>query len=156
MLSAIKDQKAVWASLSETQKTAMTTAQQAFSVAKPGTQQAAATGGTKTTTIGAPVAPTTTTAPRMTFTPVQNYARPGQRIPAPLPPSNTAAATATTGTAAKPGGVGQGNAGQAVPVMLAPGSSITVNLTGVCPHCGRDINHTQTDKGVSQGTNAPL
>ena len=160
MVAAIKDQRAVWNSLSESQKAALSTTQQAFSVMKPAAPTTGAPGtkapgktGPQTSALS-PLAPG---APRMNFTPVENYARPGQRIPAPLPPSNTAATTGgPTGPGARQqGGIGQGAPGQAVPVMLAPGSAITVNLTGVCPHCGRDINHSQTDRGVSQGSNAP-
>lgn len=159
MVAAIKDQKAAQASLNEEQKRALATTEQAFSGMKPaapGTGTVDKTPGRPGTQAASPLAPLATGLPRMNFTPVENYARPGQRIPAPLPPSNTTATGQTTaGRGGQQGGIGQGPTGQAVPVMLAPGSAITVNLTGVCPHCGRDINHTQTDKGVSQGANAP-
>lgn len=162
MLAAIKDQKATWDSLSNTQKQSLTTLQTAFSVAKPDTQ--AATGGPGTQRPGptdmTPAAPTATgagaTTPRkFTFTPIENYSRPGQRIPSPMtPPATTAGAGGTTGPGGRQApGIGQGTPGQAVPVMLAPGSAITVNLTGVCPHCGADVRHSITDSGVSQTGN---
>jgi len=146
MLAAIKEQQAVWGSLSDSQKSAMTTVQQAFNAAK--TETATTTPPTTATrpgTTGPAVSPTgtrpTTAAPRINFTPIENYARPGQRIPAPLPPTTNAPAT-TAGTAARPtGGLGTGAPGQAVPVTLAPGSAITVNFTGACPHCGGNIRH---------------
>lgn len=149
MIAAIKDQKAAWANLTPEQKAAMNTANQAFSVAKPTTQ--AASSGTPTAT---PTPTTSPNVPRTTYATPTTVPRPGQRVPAPFQP---AATTATVGGAAPRGGqtsgVAVGPNGQAVPVTLAPGSTITVNLTGVCPHCGRDVRHSLADQGVSQGTN---
>jgi len=148
MMSAIKDQKAMMATMTEQQRNSLSTLQQNFSGVKPETQQAGS-GGPKGTPQTTPTtSPLATGLPKMTFTPVQNYARPGQRIPAPLPPSSTAANNGITGTGtAQQGGPNQGAPGQVTPV------AVTVNITGVCPHCGADINHSPTDSGVSQGTN---
>lgn len=139
MVAAIKDQRAVWNTLNTEQRAAMTTVQQAFGAVKPtaAPTNQAGTGGT-----------------RFTFNPPQNTVRAARQLPSPLQPTNGASATATTGGRPGAGGIGHGTPGQAVPVMLAPGSAITVNLTGVCPHCGRDINHSQTDRQVSPQTGA--
>ena len=156
MVAAIKDQKAVWSTLSAEQRAAMTTAQQAFSVAKPEAPTTTGTGGKATPQTGGPTTQTAASGTKFTFNPPQNTVRTARQLPPPLPPnSNGPGATATVGGRQTPGGLTQGNAGQAVPVMLAAGSAITVNLTGVCPHCGRDINHSQTDKTVSPQTGAP-
>lgn len=148
MVAAIKEQKAVWANLTPAQKDAMNTAGQAFSVAKPGT--------TTTQTPGTTVAPTTTStnAPKTTYATPTTAPRPGQRIPTPMAPPATTTVGGTTQPGARASGpMGTGAHGQPVPVTLGPGSVITVNLTGVCPHCGRDVNHSLADQGVSQGTN---
>jgi len=156
MVKSINDQKAVWSTLSAEQRAAMTNAQQAFSVAKPEAPTTTGAGGKTTPQTGSPTTQTAATGTKFTFNPPQNTVRTARQLPPPLPPtSNGLGATATVGGRQTPGGLTQGNAGQAVPVMLAAGSAITVNLTGVCPHCGRDINHSQTDKTVSPQTGAP-
>lgn len=113
----------------------------------PTTKTEAATPLTPT---GPTIGPTGMATPKMAFTKIENYARPGQRIPAPMsPPATTAGATAgAPGTGKQAPGIGGGPAGQAIPVTLAPGSAINVNFTGVCPHCGANVRH-QTNGTVS-------
>lgn len=128
MMDAIKQQQASFDSMSDTQKEALKNVNQAFSATKPNEQVA---------------------NPKINFTPIENYARPGQRIPAPRSPSNNQPSATASAPASGSGGIGTAAPGQAVPVTLAPGSAITVNFTGVCPHCGADVNHSTTDATVS-------
>jgi len=157
MVSAIKDQRAVWSTLTAEQRAATATAQQAFSVAKPTVPTAT---GTTTKTVpqtGTPTSPGTTAGSGFTFNPPQNTVKTARQLPSPLPPTTGGTgATATAGGRQAAGGLGHGTPGQAVPVTLGPGSVITVNLTGVCPHCGRDVKHTLADSQVSpqSGANA--
>lgn len=147
MITAIKEQKAVWANLTPEQKAAMNTTSQAFSAVKPTTQ--AASSGIPTVTPA-----TTTSVPRTAYATPTTAPRPGQRVPAPMqPPATAATSGGAASRAGQTGGMAVGPNGQAVPVTLAPGSTITVNLTGACPHCGRDVRHSLVDQGVSQGTN---
>jgi len=149
LLAAVKDAKAT-GNMTDKQKGSLDVLQNNLSVTKQDRGDAAPT------TAGPTNAADRVTTPKMTFAPIENYARPGQRIPAPRQPATAAAGANNTAPGQQGGLQGQGAPGQqAVPVMLAPGSAITVNLTGVCPHCGKDINHTQANRGVSQGTSAP-
>jgi hypothetical protein len=148
MLAAIKDQQAKSASMTDEQKKALNTLQQNFSAVKTGPQQDSSQGTPKTA-----VASTTTPAglPKMNFTsnPVP-YLRKGQQIPAPSPPSNTTGTGGPTGTGTRQqGGTAQGAPGQPTPV------AVTVNITGNCPHCGAQVNHTPSNSTVSQGVKAP-
>lgn len=155
LLAAIKDQQANMSNLTDTQKAALNTLQSNLQITKEPTTPTTSTTKTPTTST-APRAATAVPAPRFTFTPVENYARPGQRIPAPMAPTTGGAAgtqTAATRTATGTG-VGSAAPGQAVPVTLAPGSAITVNFTGVCPHCGTDVRHSTTDATVSPQSGA--
>lgn len=145
MLNAIKESKER-GGLNDQQKAALTIAQQSFASTRtsqtaPTTAVAPTTGTTRTTT-GTTLAPSPPTTAKATFAPAPGTStRPGAHMPPPLQP----AATGTTGTpgarAAGTGGgtnVGPGN-GQPTPVTLAPGSAITVNFTGACPHCGNNV-----------------
>lgn len=77
-------------------------------------------------------------APLPAFSPLDDYLSAGKQVGSAIPAAGRARATgATTGaTGAAP--LGGGPAGQPIPVTLAPGSGITVNFTGKCPHCGWD------------------
>lgn len=143
MLAAIKDQKAMQASMTDEQKKAFNTLQKNFDVVKPSPQQD--TSGTPKTTAAASTTTTPAGLPRMNFTssPVP-YLRKGQQIPAPSPPSNATATGGQAGTGARQqSGTAQGAPGQPTPV------AVTVNITGVCPHCGENINHTSPTSGVN-------
>lgn len=66
----------------------------------------------------------------------------GQAIPAPTQPPATTGGTAATATAAHAaGGMGGGQTGP-VPVTLV-GSTLTVNFTGKCPHCGSQVHTSE-------------
>lgn len=67
----------------------------------------------------------------------------------------TTAAGTTPGGARTIGGLGAaGNTGP-VPVSLANGTSITVNLTGACPHCGRGIQQSQHTTMQNSASSVP-
>jgi hypothetical protein len=57
---------------------------------------------------------------------------------------------ARTGTGAAAPGTG-GPGGRPMPVSLAPGTTINVHFTGVCPHCKQHIDQTEAQK-IVQGT----
>lgn len=143
MLNAIKESKEQ-TGLTDSQKTALTVASQAFSATKtPQTTPAAPTTAPRTP------APITTMAPsqptvRPTFAPSPGTTtRPAQHMPPPLPPSNNTTQGAPGQRTAASGNLNVGAPnGQAVPVSLAPGSAITVNFTGACPHCGNNIRNS--------------
>ncbi len=63
----------------------------------------------------------------------------GNAIPTNIPAATGGTTTAPGGTTGV--GVGAGP-GVATPVTLAPGSSITIDLTGTCMHCGRPMHQT--------------
>ncbi len=83
------------------------------------------------------------------FTPVSDYSPAGKQLGKNIPPSapgpNRGTLTNNTGGAAGAGGAGA----HPIPVMLAPGSEIHVNFSGVCPHCGRDVNTTEVGRTVA-------
>jgi hypothetical protein len=58
---------------------------------------------------------------------------------------HTAGKTALTPTQL---GGGQ-SSGQPIPVVLASGSAISVNFTGVCPHCGKGVHTTEVAHTVA-------
>lgn len=127
--------------LTDKQRDDLNSIQQKMSVLKPDTAAAPP--------IGPTIGPTGTATPKMAFSPITNYARPGQRIPAPMSPPATTAGAPGAATAGKQApGIGGGPPGQAVPVTLAPGSAINVNFTGACPHCGANVRH-QTNGTVA-------
>jgi hypothetical protein len=77
------------------------------------------------------------------------------------------AAQASTGGATAPGTTGTrggaahapgahpmqgGHGGQPVAVTLAPGTAISVNFNGTCPHCGTHVSTTESGKFAPQAT----
>lgn len=54
--------------------------------------------------------------------------------------------TPTTNTGTIPG---LGGSGGPIPVTLAPGTSLTVNFTGTCPHCGTHVNTSEQARARS-------
>jgi len=145
MLAAIKEAQAA-GNMTDKQKESLNTLQTNFSGVK------------STSTAESPAAPTIgptgMATPKMAFTKITDFQRPGQRIPLPAATTTTATGapgTPTTGRQAP--GVGGGAPGQAVPVTLAPGSAITVNFTGACPHCGTNVRHA-TESTISPQSGA--
>lgn len=129
---------------------------------------------------GGAYAPGTVAAATQEITESPDYAKAGDRLPPIMPaPGGTGgptspgqimkrAAMATQGSddaahrgASKPTGTGAyapgghgGHAGQPMPVSFAPGSSITVNFTGTCPHCGTQVDTTEVGKTTSVASGA--
>jgi hypothetical protein len=88
------------------------------------------------------------------------YSSAGKQVGSVIPGLGThgASGAATTGHPEKTGALlpGLTHGGQPVPVTLAPGSALTVNFTGRCPHCDRNINSTEQARSIntpSQATN---
>jgi len=77
-----------------------------------------------------------------------------KRVGAAVPTGTTAPGTTPTGTRAAPG-VHAAGGNQPVPVTLAAGSGITVNFTGLCPHCGRDMHQSAQGNINSAPSMAP-
>lgn len=106
--------------------------------------------GTPTTT--PPVPPTTgSPPPRLpSVTRGGAYVPPAERVRSVIPGTQaggTAPQTGGGGTA--PGTTFGANNGQPMPVTLAPGSTISVNFVGTCPHCNSAINTTEVGKTAS-------
>lgn len=131
-------------------------------------------GTTAGTTTGTPTVPsptgTTATTPPITAprtTPVTTgsgprvptvtrggaYTPPSQRVQAAIAPPNQTGtgATETTPGTMGPGASGTtfGQPGKPMPVTLAPGSTISVNFVGTCPHCKSAINSTEVGKTLN-------
>lgn len=84
------------------------------------------------------------------FSPLSDYAPAGKQLGRNIPASTSGSGTATTGGRAATGHpIAGGAPGHPVPVMLAPGSTIHVNFSGSCPHCGRDVNTTEVGRTVA-------
>lgn len=137
MLAAIKEAQNT--GMTEKQRSSLDTVQQAFSVTKP-----------ENTPSGPTIGPTGAAVPKMVFTPIT---RPGQIMPKPMSPPAATGAAGTPAVGRQAPGVGGGASGQAVPVTLAPGSAITVNFTGACPHCGTNVRHA-TESQISPQSGA--
>ena len=80
-----------------------------------------------------------------------DYTPAGRQVGQALPGGQTAGATTTPAAASSRGTTGVTSTGpssaQPVPVVLASGSSLTVNFTGKCPHCGSNI-HTSEQAAI--------
>jgi hypothetical protein len=92
----------------------------------------------------APAKPTLTPAGIKSFTKITEGPSSGQRLRQEVASTTTAAAAnaPAAGGRGAPGAhpMAGGAGGQPIPVTLAPGTGITVNFTGACPHCGKDVN----------------
>jgi hypothetical protein len=145
--AAFKDQQAVQQNMSAEQRAAYKSVQDAYNTIKPGS-----TGTTPPTTAppktGAPGAPPAFTPPKMQFTPTETYQPAATAVRQAVPQPNTGGAGAGTG-GRTPGQTGQGGPGMMPPGQVAP-TVVTVNITGVCPHCGQDVHYSPTDQSVSQ------
>jgi hypothetical protein len=74
---------------------------------------------------------------------VRDYRPAGRQVAASVPTGTTGTTTNVPGTANRGPLAAATNQHQgAIPVALAPGSAITVNITGVCPHCGRAVHQS--------------
>lgn len=111
----------------------------------PATGTPAPPSGTEGTTGRTPQVPP---PPPGSFTPAH------KQVAAAVPTGtgNTTGATAP-GNRATPGGTGAAN-NQPVPVTLAPGTTLTVNFNGTCPHCGERIQQNQHAKTNSAPSTA--
>jgi hypothetical protein len=91
-----------------------------------------------------PPGPTTTTSNTMAVNQnVRDYRPAGRQVAASVPTGTTGTTTNVPGTANRGPLAAATNQHQgAIPVALAPGSAITVNITGVCPHCGRAVHQS--------------
>lgn len=70
----------------------------------------------------------------------RDYRPAGRQVGASVPVGTSGTATNVPG-AVNRGPLAAANQHQgAIPVALAPGSAITVNITGVCPHCGKAVH----------------
>jgi hypothetical protein len=88
------------------------------------------------------------------FSDVSEYTTAGKRVGRSIP-STTTATTGTQDTTARgmhatnAAHIGGGGGQQPIPVVLASGSAIHVNFTGVCPHCGKDVHTTEVARTTS-------
>lgn len=82
-------------------------------------------------------------------TPRADYVPAGRQVGGAIPATAAGGGVRHTAGAAPTVGGPVAGAGAPVPVVLAPGSAISVNFTGVCPHCGRDVHTTEVGRTVS-------
>jgi hypothetical protein len=74
--------------------------------------------------------------------PSNEYKPAGRQVRAAVPSTSTAGSSGNVSTKTNYGSTVPGN-NQPVPVTFAPGTGITVNFTGTCPHCGRGVHTSQ-------------